>query len=733
MSKFDPNQFINFSIDMHHVYKLNGTEWRFVYQTNGTVTFSAIDDPRQKVTYDVSTLNRLNGVGQIEMVPYGLMPEGSRPVIAQEPDGIVFSGHDPEKRKALEMRYGMVQAYLTLRHAKAFKVNDVQINSAMDDIRAEAADYLATSLPDPEYDLQLKLWRAGRGPKPRSKRTVVIPDAVSARTLRKWVAAYKKGGKKALLDNTHSQGNRNSYYSVEEMALMAKTINKEYLNLQRKTIITVFGDVRQAFQEENARREEAGEPPLRQPGREAVRKFIKRLNKFHVLVARLGQEQAMKRMRPTNKGLEVLRPLERVEMDEWKIDLLTALAESELLEMFSHDELDKMGLLDRMKRWWMCAAIDCRTKCFLGLALTANPKSSSALKCLRMVTSDKGQFADAVGAIAPWSMFGTPETLYVDNGSAFKAAPFTNACLDLGITKVQTVAGAPSMRSHIEGVFGTLSLTLLPRLSGRTFGDVVEKADHPAEKRACLSVDDLVFALVRWIVDVYHNTAHEGLGGRTPLQQWEADLEEGNHPLMPAPSQRRKRIAFGLPLKRVLQKNGIRVLNVLYQTPELAKHYLDKGNIPLNIRWFDENIGSVEVEIDGVWEEVHSKSDIFANVDATTWAATRRAMRAKDAKRKEWEEDVVARTIADIEALNAERKAAYKIIDHEWTKERFAAVEKEAMASFEVVAPRQKTADSPDGYGSSVVPVEPAKPVRTKPADTSSGVEHDTNTWKFRD
>ena len=57
MSKFDPNQFINFSIDMHHVYKLNGTEWRFAYQTNGTVTFSAIDDPRQKVTYDLSLIH----------------------------------------------------------------------------------------------------------------------------------------------------------------------------------------------------------------------------------------------------------------------------------------------------------------------------------------------------------------------------------------------------------------------------------------------------------------------------------------------------------------------------------------------------------------------------------------------------------------------------------------------------------------------------------------------------
>ena len=113
-------------------------------------------------------------------------------------------------------------------------------------------------------------------------------------------------------------------------------------------------------------------------------------------------------------------------------------------------------------------------------------------------------------------------------------------------------------------------------------------------------------------------------------------------------------------------------------------------------------------------------------------AGTRRAMRARDPKRKEWEEDVIAQTIADIEALNADRKAAKKIIDHGWTEDRFKAVEKEAMASFEVVAPRQKTADSPDGYGCSVKPVKPVKPSRAKPADTTTD-ESDANAYKFRD
>lgn len=732
MAKFNHNQFLTFTLDMHHLYRMNATEWRFAYETNGIVTFSAIEDAHKKATYDIGTLNRMNGAGQIEMVPYGLMPEHQRPVAASSFDEIALSSIVRAPRKRMEGRYAMVQAYLTLHQAKAFKVNDAEITAAMADIQNAAKDYLVTTLPDPEYHLKLDLWRAGEGPKPRSKSRIEVPDAVSARTLRKWVAAYKKGGKRALLDNVDKQGNHNSYFSVDEMTLMAKTINREYLSLQRKTIVTVIADVNAEFRKENARLQEEGEAPLRTPGREAVRQFIKRLDKFRVLVARLGQEQAMKRMRPTFKGLEVLRPLERVEMDEWKIDLLTILAKSGLLSMFNQEELEDMGLLDRMKRWWMCAAIDCRNNCFLGLTLTANPKTSSSVKCLRMVVSDKGQFADEIGALAPWSMFGTPETLYVDNGSAFKSALFTNVCLDLGITKVQTHAGAPAMRGGVEGSLHTLGITLLPRLSGRTFGDVVEKADHPSEKRACLSVEDLVYALVRWVVDVYHNTPQEALNGRTPLGQWEADHEEGNFPLMPAPSQRRKRIVFGLPLERVIQKDGIRILNVRYQSSNLATHYLKYGTVPVNVRWFEEDIGVVEVELNGEWMPVETVSDAFHGVDANTWVAARRAMRARDPKRIEWEENVIGQTIADIEALNADRKAAMRIIDHGWTEKRFVAVEREAMISFEVVAPRQKTIDSPDGYGISVIPVEPARPTRAKP--TGHGPDQaGEDTWQFRD
>lgn len=716
-------EFATFSLDMHHIYKMNGDEWRFAYKSNGQAIFSLIDDPATKVTYELGTLNRMNAAGLIDLKPFGLMPEHLRPQPIQDCEDVYLSGLPRAHMNRVKARHAMVRSFLELYEAGEIKRTDEAIKAAMHQIQLNAAGYLAETLPDPERSEKDKRWQEGQGNKPKTKNTVAFPDAVSPRALRGWVSLYKKGGKKALVDNCAKRGNRNSYFTAEEMKLLAQVVHDEYLTLQRKPISAVVLDVKRAFRKENERREAASEAKLRIPGREAVRLFIKRLDKFRVLVARYGEQEAMKKMRAVKSGIDVLRPFERVEMDEWKIDLLTIMAKSGLLAMFSKEELEALGLDKRTTRWWLVVAIDCRTRCIVGMTLTANPKTSSAVKCLRMVTSYKGQFADQVGALAPWPMMGKPELLAVDNGSAFKSDIFTSTCADLGITKQQTIAGEPSMRGRIERVFHTLIMSLLPRLSGRTFGDVLERGDHPSEKRACLTIEDLSFALVRWVVDIYHNTPHEGLNGRTPLQQWEADLEDGNYPLHSLPTARQKRIAFGLPLSRVVQKDGIRAINVRYHSKELARWYLKHGERPVNVRWFDENIGSIEVQLDGVWVEVPAVSEVFHDVDASTWAAARRALRAKDAKRKEWEEEAIFQAISDIEAMNAARQLSYRITDHAWTEKRFKAVENEAVSNFEVVPTVQKLAENPEGIGRSIAPRKPVKPSAVKDALEESASE----------
>lgn len=485
-------------------------------------------------------------------------------------------------------------------------------------------------------------------------------------------------------------------------------VRTEFLTLQRKPITRVVEDVKLRFNKENEEREAKGKPKLRVPGRDAVRGFIKRLDVFTTLVARHGVEIAMRKMQAVKAGLQVSRPLERVEMDEQLIDLISILAKGGLFALFSEEELKVLGLLNKSMRWWLVLAIDCRTRCILGMTLTCNPRSSAALKCLRMVVSDKGQFADSVGTLAPWSMFGKPEMLVTDNGAAFKSLAFTAACADLGIHDLQAIGGAPNMRGVGERVFGTLSSGLMSRLAGRTFSNVLERQDHDSGKRACLTIEDLTVALVRWAVDIYHNTPHAGLGGRTLLQQWDADIQNNNLPLHSAPSARRRHIALGVALARVLQKDGLRIMNVRYNSQELAEFFLRNGKRTLEIRWNEEDLGSIEVLMDGAWRSVPSSLDTFRGVHASTWLRACRSLRATDPKRKEWEEHVVGTAIRDIEAMNAGAKRAMQILDHAWTEKRLQEIESDALMAFGTVSDRPKTADAPDRRGRIILPVEPA-------------------------
>ncbi|TQM93264.1 Mu transposase C-terminal domain-containing protein [Roseinatronobacter monicus] len=711
------NSYPTFSLDPHHLYIIDSQEYRFAYRNTEAVSFSLKDDPTRIVSYRVGDLNRMNGAGLLEVIPMGLISAGVHLDASVEDGRKVMASLSEQRRQAVDMRHAFVRAVLDLHESGELTLTEASIKHHQAAILENAKAYLVQDLPKPEHALALEKWKKGEGKKPKTGAVERIPSEKSARSILGWVRKYRAGGKVALIDSRHNQGNRYSYFLREENDLMAKVVQKEYMTLNRKTIKVVHQDLKNAFLIENERRFDAGQSKLRCPGYETLRVFIASIDKFHKLVARFGQKTALKKMGSVKAGLEISRPLERVEMDEWKIDLLTLLRRSGLLDFFGQDELQEMGLLDergelrQMKRWWLVASICCRTRCILGMVLTADPTSSGAIKCLQMTMSDKGQFADAVGALSPWSMFGKPETLAVDNGAAFKSIAFTSACMDSGVSKIATIAGNPAMRGCIERVFSTFRMTLIPRLPGRTFSNNVERGDHPSEQRACLSIDDLAFILVRWIIDVYHNSPHEGLGGRTPLEQWEADMQDGNYQLHSAPNLRQRRLAFGLATTRRVQKDGIRTLNVQYNSGELHAWFLKNGNCDVEVRWLADNIGAIEVLLDGIWVEVAAVSNLFKDMDASTWNATRRALRTKDPKRVDWEEHVIIKAIRAVEEIKKNQMSTLSIIDHVWTPKRLAQADQEASVSINIVPTLETTSASSEGMGVSVIPVEPPKPV----------------------
>ncbi|WP_170573489.1 Mu transposase C-terminal domain-containing protein [Ruegeria atlantica] len=704
-----------FQINEDDRVTIRGKAMRSVQRTGVGYVLIAADGTGLAQAFTFSELSRLNSGREIKHEPhfYSHVQVGKRldaPVAR-------ISDLSPKQRKRFRVRYAFVSAFEEMKSEDLIAENDKSITANMRELCERSMSFLEEEAPDPDTILRDIEIREGRRARRRGGVSGTNLEPIHARTLRGWLKSWREFGAVGLADQISNRGNRNSYFSPEERELLMKTVRESYLSLNRPTKMNTFEDVKVAFHEANSERERSGLPVMRVPSREAVRLVINSLSKFEVTIARFGWQEAQKTHKPVGQGLQIERPFERVEIDEWKIDLITIMADAGLRHLFSNDELVELGLDNTRNRWWVTAAIDCRTKCIVGLKLSRNPKTSTALECLRMTTMDKGKWADAVGALSDWGIAGTPELLVTDNGPAFKAGRFADACADLGITLERSIAGVPGMRGTVERVFRTASSTLLHRLNGRTFSSAFERGDHPSEDLACLTTEDLCFALVRWVVDIYHNTPHSGLLGKTPLQQWEDDHDKGNYALKSTPCERDDRLAFGTRLNRRVDKYGVTVFGVRYHSETLSGWYNSAGKRNVEIRWLPYDLGAIEVRLEGVWHHVPSVLDVFSGLHAQQWAQARRSLRAADPRKQKWREQAVCQAIKAIRNMNSERSLEFGLIPQNWTEERLAIAEKELFSGFEVSVSEKQSETVVGQYGRILEPSEPEPQETTELSD----------------
>jgi putative transposase len=499
----------------------------------------------------------------------------------------------------------------------------------------------------------------------------------SPRTLRRWLQARRQGGVQGLVDTMHRRGNRGSTMGPESVGLMMKYV-RGYLHAEKPTVQIIHERVLVAFADRNADRAEQGLDPLVVPSRETVRRAIRALDPYEVELARNGPAAARKKFRPVSTGLNLTRPLERVEIDEWTVDLITIMRTTELYEILTEEEKLALGLDGSKARWALTVAICCTTRCIVGMTLSRTPKGEAAARTLEMVVSNKGQWADAVGALSSWDMHGVPELVVTDGGPAFKAERFRYSCADLGIAFEIATNGVPEVRGTIERVFGTLARDLMPRLSGRTFSDVIAKGDRDPRDRAALTVDDLTFALIRWVVDIYHNTPHRGLEGEAPLACWRRLSQR--YGVQPPPDMEQTRLVFGERLERRLDHTGVTMLGVRYHSEKLATWMLRRDPQSVELRWHPMDIGAVAVRLGAEWHTVPAVDTSLDGVPARTWLTAVRHVRAGAPKSRRTDMSAVRGAIKAIEARTGQSMMAAGLNLEDWSEE---TVDREERKLFE--------------------------------------------------
>jgi putative transposase len=495
-----------------------------------------------------------------------------------------------------------------------------------------------------EQKTKAKRQRGGRAKTPAHK-------LVGPKQFLIWVDNFLKFGPIGLLPRYHECGRHDPRYVAEEYAILHEYAAK-FLKPEPQTAKTLHGEMETAIAALNVERAAANPPlaPLRVPGIGMLRQHIAGFDKFDVMAAHKGLAETVNYFRAATGGVpDLVRPLQRVEADEWLAHLATLSIDLGLWG-FLQPELQEKA---KKTRVWMAAAECCTTRVIPALVISRSTGAENSRMLLRMTLTDKTALGLAVGAATPWEYRGLPDVWAVDEGSSNINEDTQLLCTDLGIGLKVPQAGKPRQRGKIERLFQTIDVRSISRFSGRTFSNSVKKGKYQSLARACVTIDELCALIVRFIVDEYHNTEHAGLGGDTPRQVW-LRVTKNCPPTLP-PDRNKIRVVFGEDMKATLGRSGIRVFGNFYWTPSVQKLFEQRGNVEVDIRVDTEDLGAVSLKQDIGWLTVVGP-EVMDGVGLSVWQEAQKQLRREQAGFREMVKPVVQGAIAYAMKADAETR-----------------------------------------------------------------------------
>jgi putative transposase len=268
-----------------------------------------------------------------------------------------------------------------------------------------------------------------------------------------------------------------------------KLHHKHALNFAsiRPTKALLFEQLQKDLDDLDNERAKNSLPKLRRLKRRAFEMMIDRLDPFFVSVGRDGPDAALRKWAMLSTGLDVEKPFERLEIDEWLVSLMTIMVDAGVWEMLD----DKQKAAVRRARVWISVAIDARTRMIVAMRfLEKAPNAESALATIELAMRDKSRLASHVGASHTY-IHSKPRGIAMDNATNFTATEVMAKIVRLGISNINPPAGLAEMRARIERMFGTLKTKIAGYFTGQTFSNIIEKGDYDPKTNSSLNVEEL--------------------------------------------------------------------------------------------------------------------------------------------------------------------------------------------------------------------------------------------------
>lgn len=378
----------------------------------------------------------------------------------------------------------------------------------------------------------------------------VIPNW---RSVVRWQVAFKRYQIAGLIHRRRGNTHSRLHDDVEDKIYWV--ISTHYKQLTCPSLSLSHLHLKGVIKRENSIRPAALQ--LMVPSYNAMKRRVAEFDPFELMSARKGIQFAVNYYRTRGAAPRATRPLEVVEIDHTKFDA----------------EVVHMGIL-RLGKPTLTIARDQFTGAILGFYLGFEPAGYQAvMECLLCAILPKDRLTqNDQGPTRPWTMYGIPEKLLLDNGAEFTGDDLKNACYHLGTDIEYCPPKKPWFKPHVERLFGVLRQQFTNRLKGRTFTHKEEKGDYDVNEQPLIDLEDLQKVLLIWIVDFY-NEAPSGFAGLPPRAAWDMALEEAP-PRMDA-TEDEIRVWCGRCHESGLHSYGIEFRGLYYASPALSQLWRD--------------------------------------------------------------------------------------------------------------------------------------------------------------
>ncbi|MBN9335190.1 Mu transposase C-terminal domain-containing protein [Devosia sp.] len=396
-------------------------------------------------------------------------------------------------------------------------------------------------------------------------------------------------------------------------------------------------------------------------------KAIEELPYAVVFGSRRGKKQLIQELRHVGKGHEYKRVGELTLSDCWSAHIFTLLSE-ESQKLFTNGE--------KSTRVALAFVVDGATGVVTGIAGGTKETSELARRAFRMSFADKTDIARAAGCLHHWNMRHGSEEAKSDSGRAYRNEIYLGTAYALVDRVTFTAAGQARLRGKIERLLRTMGTKFISSFTGRTGSNVKDRpsGEQDPEKRAVLFVEQFMRLIIKYIVDVYHNTPPTR-GGLSPARLYEDRIARFQP--KPVPSGDELRVAFGLVVQRRLSRAGIRFMNIIYWCPWLDTLIQDSGKRDYFVKVDPLDLEHISILVGSDWTTVPGPPQ-FQNVTLNQWIAKQNELaRAHGEKKRLDFEEFVAPSLLEIDRAAEAAEAAFGLEGVTWTAQMMDDIQKD--------------------------------------------------------